>query len=184
MPYLIDSDIMIDLSCGSVPAAQYVDSRGDWSVSVVTGLELLAGAKDRREVAEIDLVLGGYRVVPTNPEIGQLAYNLMKTYSKSNGLDPCDALIAATAIYEGLKLATKNDKHFEAISGLEVEDSTRREFLSRCWELHARLPVYCIRLSWTPQQILRLPSIEVTTVTATCTNFVFLSRRRKGQRWF
>jgi hypothetical protein len=43
----------------------------DWSVSVVTGLELIAGAKDKREVAEIDLVLGAYHVIPTNPEIGQ-----------------------------------------------------------------------------------------------------------------
>jgi len=37
MPYLIDSDIMIDLSRGSIPAAQYVDSLDQWSVSIVTG---------------------------------------------------------------------------------------------------------------------------------------------------
>jgi predicted nucleic acid-binding protein len=98
-----------------------LDSLDDWSVSVITGLELIAGAKDRREVAEIDLVLGAYHVVPTNPEIGQLAYNIMKTHAKENGLDPCEAMIAATEIYEGLKLSTKNEKHFKNIEALEIE---------------------------------------------------------------
>ncbi len=121
MAYLVDSDILIDLSRGSVPAGEYVDSLGDWSLSIVSGLELLAGAKDKREIAEIDIVIGAYRTIPLSPEIGQLAYNLMKTYSKANGMDPCDALLAATAIYEGLKLSTKNDKHFRNIGGLEIE---------------------------------------------------------------
>lgn len=121
MAYLVDSDILIDLSRGNVAAGEYVDSLSNWSLSVVSGLELLAGAKDKREVAEIDIMFGVYQPVPLSPEIGQLAYNLMKTYSKSNGLDPCDALIAATAIYEGLKLSTKNDKHFRDITGLEIE---------------------------------------------------------------
>ena len=121
MPYLIDSDILVDYFRHTEAAATYLDSLDDWSVSIVTGLELIAGAKDKREVAEIDLVLGAYHVVPTNSEIGQLAYNIMKTYAKANGLDPCDAMIAATAIYEGLKLSTKNEKHFKNIEALEIE---------------------------------------------------------------
>jgi predicted nucleic acid-binding protein len=121
MPYLIDSDILVDYFRHTEAAANYLDSLNDWSVSVVTGLELIAGAKDKREVAEIDLVLGAYHVVPTNPEIGQLAYNIMKTYGKANGLDPCDAMIAATAIYDGLTLSTKNEKHFRNIEALEIE---------------------------------------------------------------
>jgi predicted nucleic acid-binding protein len=121
MPYLIDSDILVDYFRHTEAAANYLDSLDDWSVSVVTGLELIAGAKDKREVAEIDLVLDAYHVVPTNPEIGDLAYNIMKTHSKAIGLDPCDAMIAATAIYEGLKLSTKNAKHFRNIEALEIE---------------------------------------------------------------
>jgi len=45
----------------------------------------------------------------------------MKAHAKANGLDPCDAMIAATAIYEGLKLSTKNGKHFRNIEALEIE---------------------------------------------------------------
>lgn len=121
MSYLVDSDILVDYLRHTEAAANYLDSLGDWSVSVVTGLELIAGAKDKREVAEIDLFLSAYHVVPTNPEIGQLAYNIMKAQAKANDLDPCDAMIAATAIYEGLQLSTKNGKHFRNIEALEIE---------------------------------------------------------------
>ena len=81
----------------------------------------MAGAKDEREIAEIDLFLAAYHVLPMNPEISRLAYNIMKTHAKANGLDPCDAMIAATSIYEGLKLSTKNEKHFRNIEALEIE---------------------------------------------------------------
>lgn len=86
MAYLLDSDILIDLSRGNVPASEYVDGLGEWSVSVVTGMELIAGAKDKNEVREIDLMLAAYRTIPLSEEVGQLAYNLMKSYSKSDGL--------------------------------------------------------------------------------------------------
>ena len=57
MPYLVDTDILIDFFRKNEPAIDYLDSLGDWSLSVITGLELIAGAKDKREVAEIDNVL-------------------------------------------------------------------------------------------------------------------------------
>ena len=45
MAYLLDSDILVDLSRGNVAAGDYVDSLGNWSLSMISGLELLA-AKD------------------------------------------------------------------------------------------------------------------------------------------
>ena len=116
--YLVDTDILIDYLRHQEAAADYLDSLGEWSLSVVSGMELVAGALNNDEVREIDTVLATYRASPVSAEIGQLAYNLMKTYSKSC-LDPCDAM--ATAIYEGFKLSTKNDKHFRDIGGLEIE---------------------------------------------------------------
>ena len=83
-------------------------------------MELVAGAKNKDEIREIDIVVATYEANPLNSEIGELAYNLMKTYAKSEGLDPSDAVIAATAIHEGLKLSTKNKKHFTNIKGLDI----------------------------------------------------------------
>ena len=121
MAYLVDTDILVDYLRHQEAAADYLDSLGEWSLSVVSGMELVAGALNSDEVREIDTVLATYEAEPMSAEIGQVAYNLMRTYSKSNGLDPCDAMIAATAIYEGFMLSTKNDKHFRDIGGLEIE---------------------------------------------------------------
>ena len=121
MAYLVDTDIPIDFLRQKDGVADYLDGLRDWSLSIVTGMELVAGALDKKEVREIDIILATYQAVPVSAEVGQFAYNIMKTYPKSNGQDPCDAMIAATAINEGLTLSTKNDKHFRDIGGLEIE---------------------------------------------------------------
>jgi predicted nucleic acid-binding protein len=46
MPYLVDSDMMVDLTRESGAAADYLDGlAGVWSISTITCLELLAGAR-------------------------------------------------------------------------------------------------------------------------------------------
>ena len=88
---------------------------------MVTCLELLAGARTQRETTDLDLLLSGYRAIPPNEEITRRAYYLMKTYARSHGLHTLDALIAATAVEEGLTLVSKNRKHFQMISDLNLE---------------------------------------------------------------
>ncbi len=57
MPYLVDSDVLIDASRGNVGAASYLNSLDEWSVSVVTAMELVAGAQNKQEVADIEIML-------------------------------------------------------------------------------------------------------------------------------
>jgi len=45
----------------------------------------------------------------------------MKSYARSHGLQVLDSLIAATALEDGLTLATKNRKHFQMIGDLKLE---------------------------------------------------------------
>ena len=122
MPYLVDSDFMVDLARGSSGAADYLDRLGDaWSISAITGVEILAGARTQRETTDLDLVLSGYRAIPPNEYIARRAYYLMKTYARSHGLHTLDALIAATALEEGFTLVSKNRKHFQMIADLSLE---------------------------------------------------------------
>jgi toxin FitB len=122
MPYLVDSDIMVDLTRESGAAADYLDGlAGLWSISTITCLELLAGARTQRETNDLDFVLSGYRAIPPNEDITRRAYYLMKTYARSHGLRTLDSLIAATALEGGLTLATKNRKHFQMIGDLKLE---------------------------------------------------------------
>jgi len=54
--------------------------------------------------------------------ISQRAYDLIAQYGKSHSMVIPDALIAATALVEGLPLVTHNDRHFKMISELSCKD--------------------------------------------------------------
>ena len=49
MPYLIDSDVLIDISRGKQAAREYVDALTEgWAIPQVSALELIVGARDKR----------------------------------------------------------------------------------------------------------------------------------------
>jgi hypothetical protein len=120
--YLIDTDVMIDVSRRNAAAANFVDSLDDITISIITAHELIVGARNQRDADSIDSLIKTY---PVHGDLGVqitgLAYELLKRYAKSDGLRTFDALIAATAIEAGLTLVSKNRKHFQMISGLNLE---------------------------------------------------------------
>lgn len=121
MPYLLDSDILIDVSRGKSAAQEYLDELTEgWAISRVSALELIVGARDNRDLAAIDAFLSGYTIVPLRDSTGTRAYELLKRYSRSYGLHVFDSLVAATAIEEGLTLVTRNRRHFFMIEGLSL----------------------------------------------------------------
>jgi predicted nucleic acid-binding protein len=63
MPYLIDSDVLIDISQGIKAAREYVDAlTEEWGISQVSALELIVGARDQGELATIDAFLSAYAI--------------------------------------------------------------------------------------------------------------------------
>ena len=123
MAYLIDSDVMVDFTRGSAGAVDYLQRLGPaCRISAITALELIAGARSQREVADLDILISIYEQIPPTEVVMRRAYYLMKTHAKSAGLRTLDAVIAATALEEGLTLATKNRKHFQMIDDLKLED--------------------------------------------------------------
>jgi predicted nucleic acid-binding protein len=113
---------LIDVSRGNAAAIRYVDGLPEpWAISQVTAMELVVGARDKRELATIDSFLEQYPVVPLNQNIGEEAYRLLKTYAKSHGLHVFDSLVAATAMENSLTLVTLNRKHYQMIEGLLLE---------------------------------------------------------------
>jgi len=122
MPYLIDSDVLIDAYRGNVRAQEYVDALPEaWGLSQVSALELIVGARNKEELARTDKFLSDYLIVPLQAPIGARAYELLKKYAKSHGLHVFDSLIAATALEENLTLVTRNRKHFAMIEGLSLD---------------------------------------------------------------
>ncbi len=122
MPFLIDTDVLVDVSRNIQGAIACIDGFGsEWALSAITALELISGAKNQREAILIDRFVEVYETIPVNDEIGRRAYNLLRAYAKSNGLRTFDSLIAATAIEEQRILVTRNRKHFSMIDGLTME---------------------------------------------------------------
>jgi predicted nucleic acid-binding protein len=96
---------VIDVSRGHAAAINYVDGLPEpWVLSQITALELVVGARDKRDLGMIDGFLSVYSVLPLTDGIGTRAYGLLKTYAKSHGLHVFDSLIAATAMEKRLHL--------------------------------------------------------------------------------
>jgi predicted nucleic acid-binding protein len=122
MPYLVDTDVLIDVSRNNEAAIDFLDQLGDsWSISIITALELIVGARNKREVTQIDQLIAAYSAIPLTAEIGNSSYGLLRKFAKSHGLRVFDSLIAATAIEENFTLITKNKKHFQMIGNLKLE---------------------------------------------------------------
>ena len=122
MPFLNDSNVLIDVSRGNAPAIKYVDGLTEpWLLSQVTAMELIVGARDKRDLAVIDGFLSLYLVVPLSDGIGKRAYELLKSYAKSDDLHVFDSLIAATAMENAFTLVTLNRRHYQMVDGLKLQ---------------------------------------------------------------
>jgi len=86
---------------------------------MISAMELVAGCRNKTEVEK--KIVADFALIYLSPDATAKAYDLMLKYSKSHGLTIPDALIAATALCEGIELATDNDRHFTMISDLIVE---------------------------------------------------------------
>jgi predicted nucleic acid-binding protein len=122
MAYLVDTDVLIDVSRNNEAAIDFLDQfGGSWSISIITALELIVGARNKKEVTQIDQLVAVYSAIPLTAEIGNSSYGLLRQFAKSNGLRVFDSLIAATAIEKNLTLVTRNKKHFQMITNLKLE---------------------------------------------------------------
>jgi len=110
---LLDTDILVDLIRGHQPAVRLIDKlERKPAISVVTLLELVVGAKLRRDEAEIRRIESLLMVLPVDATIAWRAGEHCKHFKAAHGLDDLDAIIAATAEHHELDLATLNVKHF------------------------------------------------------------------------
>lgn len=117
---LLDTCVLIDVLRGREAAVAFVSGlKSTPAISAITATELIAGAKGKREEEAIDRILATYEVAEIDLEIARLAADFVRDFGKSHGVDPIDALIAATAKTRGLDLATLNIKHFPMFRGLK-----------------------------------------------------------------
>ncbi|MFA4814928.1 MAG: type II toxin-antitoxin system VapC family toxin [Candidatus Gracilibacteria bacterium] len=118
--YILDSNILIYLSNNKEPKIKKMLQslrREYFFISTISSIEVLMGAKNEKDLKELNRFIHQFVPIDLNSAIGREAVKLSKKQTKK--LKFKDLLIAATAQVEGLTLVTA-DKDFKKIKGLKV----------------------------------------------------------------
>ncbi|MFB0907521.1 MAG: putative nucleic acid-binding protein [Spirosomataceae bacterium] len=119
---ICDTNIFIEVYRGNSQISLKLSEIGyeNIAVSDVTRAELLYGARNRNELSAITKDLNQFVHFSIISTISKFAVELISKYSLSHNLNLPDALIAATAIYEGKLLYTLNKKDFKFIEDVRL----------------------------------------------------------------
>jgi predicted nucleic acid-binding protein len=117
MRLLFDTNILIDYLNGVEAAMREVERTSDRCISIITWMELLAGAHHDAEEDVIDMFLREFRVVDLTRKIARDAMEIRRTQR----IRLPDAMIWASAKAESALLVTRNMKDFpEGELGIRV----------------------------------------------------------------
>jgi len=122
-PVIIDTDILIDFSLDRSDAVQTManlENKFLLSVSVITAMELYSGCRSKKDLKRVNELLSDIRIEFVTQSISQQAFDLMKKFRSSHGVEINDMLIAATSLNLKAKMISKNQKHYKFIPGIDL----------------------------------------------------------------
>jgi predicted nucleic acid-binding protein len=108
---LLDTDVLIDHLRGH---RRLLAGADNFAYSVLTAAELWAGAS--ADEAILRPLLASMREVPLTRQMAELAGSLRRKHK----IPLADAVIAATALSEGLELLSRNQRHYAPVPGLRL----------------------------------------------------------------
>lgn len=123
MRVIVDTNIIIDHLKGVPQASRQLREieagHLEGIISTITVMELLAAPRiSKQRLEALRGFLAIFEHAPVDGRIAAKAGSLLSKYRSSHGLNPMDALIAATAFIYDSVLFTLNKKHFAFIEGL------------------------------------------------------------------
>ena len=120
---MIDSDVLIWYMRGNLKANKVIENLNGFFISVVTYMELVQGMRNKRELTLLRSALRKWnaKILFINEDISAKAMFLIEQHYLGNSLVVADALIASTAVSNGIKLLTGNTKHYKVIKNIELE---------------------------------------------------------------
>jgi tRNA(fMet)-specific endonuclease VapC len=127
---LIDTDILsLFFRKDSLVVAhfkEYLKQYDKINLSIITYYEILSGLKHKNAEKQLDTFfefVGYNSVLPLTEESAAISSDLYAELRKTGKqLDDIDILIAGIALSNGMRLVTRNTKHFDRIDALKVID--------------------------------------------------------------
>lgn len=107
---LVDTDILLKSYRGDKFKFRQLELIGDISISVITALEIINGAKNIKQLASVKKELKAYSIIHLNPEISSLTLQLYSRYAVQKQMKVADLLIGAQLYIAAFSfiLITKN----------------------------------------------------------------------------
>jgi tRNA(fMet)-specific endonuclease VapC len=107
-------------------AQNYLQTRSNFTFSIITRYEILRGLKAKNASVQLrafDKFCKANEILPITDEIILKASDIYAgLYQTGNLIGDADILIASTAIIKNCVLATNNERHFSRIKDLQVEN--------------------------------------------------------------
>jgi predicted nucleic acid-binding protein len=121
LPALVATDLCVDLACGLPQALAFFEAPPvEIRLSTVTYLELLGMAHSPGEQRRLRRFVAPYAVLSLGPMASSRAVELLLTHHLTDGLEPMQALMAATALAHEIPLYTRHPDPFRNIPDLTV----------------------------------------------------------------
>ncbi|MCD4698786.1 MAG: type II toxin-antitoxin system VapC family toxin [Bacteroidales bacterium] len=131
MKYLLDTNICIYFLKGEFGLVETFDKIGfeNLYISEITIAELKYGAAKSDKPEKNKLVIDGlankFKQIPIFNSLDIFAEEKAKLKIKGNIVDDFDLLIGSTAIANEMILVTNNEKHFNRLRNIQIENWTK-----------------------------------------------------------
>ena len=121
IPVVVHHDVNIALACGDENTLHfYQNPNVEIRLATAGYLHLLSLCKSAGEQQRVRRFVQPFAVLSLGPMASSRAVELMLEYTLKTGLQPLDALTAATAIAHEIPLVTRNAERFAGIADLDV----------------------------------------------------------------
>jgi predicted nucleic acid-binding protein len=120
---IVDTDVLIWYLKGNEKAFDIIENSNNFSISVVTYMELVQGMRNKKELNTLRqaLKIWNTQILYVSEEISAKAMFFVEEHFLSHSMQLADALIGATAITYGTQILTANDKHYKILKDLQIK---------------------------------------------------------------
>ena len=120
---LIDTDVIIWYMRGNTNALDELEKHKNFSISVVTYMELVQGMRNKKELTLLRKALRNWntKIIYITEEISSKAMFYVEQHYLNHSMQIADALIGATAVSYGVPLLTSNDKHYKIVKEISLK---------------------------------------------------------------